>query len=184
MAEEIRAALEEWRSAERERSGRGDRAERRQSSMSGGLWSRGAAKGRGGETRRAAAFRRRTSCTILAIWEGDVEREEVGSLFGRMGNDGGASEGAREGDVGATAPGATGGSRVEDPPCAGDRKARRSSRAAASSRRRVSSRAATSSRRRCCISSVRAEKRSSAGAAGGARIGGMGALTGGGGGRS
>ena len=42
-----------------------------------------------------------TTRTILAIWEGEVEREEEGSLFGWMGDGGGAAEGATEGDVGA-----------------------------------------------------------------------------------
>ena len=36
-----------------------------------------------------------------------MEREEEGSLFGRMSDDGGATEGATEGDVGAAAAGAT-----------------------------------------------------------------------------
>ena len=66
-----------------------------------------AAEGRGGDLRREAAFRRRTSCTILAMWEGEVEREDEGSLFGWMSDGGGASEGATEGDVGAATAGAT-----------------------------------------------------------------------------
>ena len=176
MAGESRATLEERRSAERERSGRGDRAERRQSSMSGGLWVRCAAEGRGEESRREAAFRRRTSCTILAIREGEVEREEEGSLFGRMCDGGGATEGAKEGDVGTAMAGAAADGGAEGAiagPCAWDRRVRMSSCAAASSRRRRSSCAAASSLRRRSISSVRTEKRSSAGAMG--RAGGWGA---------
>jgi hypothetical protein len=43
------------------------------------------------------------------MWEGEVEREEEGSLFGRMSDDGGATEGASEGDVGAATAGSAAG---------------------------------------------------------------------------
>jgi hypothetical protein len=41
------------------------------------------------------------------MWEGEVEREDEGSLFGWMSDGGGASEGATEGDVGSATAGAT-----------------------------------------------------------------------------
>ena len=94
-----------------------------------------AAEGRGGELLREAAFRRRTSCTILAMWEGEVEREEECSLLGRMVDDGGATEGATEGDGGAATAGSTAGGGAAGAvvwPGAWDRKARISSCAAAS----------------------------------------------------
>jgi hypothetical protein len=48
------------------------------------------------------------------MWEGEVEREEEGSLFGRRSDGGGATEGAIEGDVGAATAGAAAGGGAGD----------------------------------------------------------------------